>query len=171
MERAANEISAKVSLMIWLPLARWLQRAVRFVRDQHGLAAIEFALVGPIAVFGLVAMADIGLAVRDRMALDHIVRTGAQTAVANPGTDAVLNALHAASEGSLTRAGSVAALSVSVVQECACPEAPANSIACTTTCSGQKPTFIFYTLRADSVASGLLLPDMAVSSRARVQVR
>jgi len=150
---------------------KWLRRALRFQRDERGLAAIEFALVGPIVVFGLLAMVDIGLAVRDRMALDHIVRVGAQNATQNPGTEFVLAILHAASVGSLTRSSSVEALSVGVVQECACPEAPASAVACSTTCAGQAPTFIYYALHADTVATGLLLPGMAITSRARVQIR
>jgi len=164
-------VPAKGGVMIRPPFLRWLQRAVRFQQDQHGLAAIEFALVGPILVFGLLATADVGLAVRDRMALDHIVRVGAQTATENPGTATVLSVLNAASEGSLSRMSSAAALSVGVVRECACPEAPAKTVACTTTCAGQQPTFIFYALRADTVATGLLLPAMAITSRARVQIR
>lgn len=171
MTRGHDMIPARGYRMVRLPLARWLRSAVRFARDQRGVAAIEFALVAPVVVFALVAMADIGLAVRDRMALDHIVRTGAQAATTNPGTQAVLDVLDAASHGSLTRAGSAAALSVSVVQECACPDAPEVTVACATNCSGQKPTYIFYTLRADTVATGLILPNMAVASRARVQVR
>lgn len=148
-----------------------LQHAINFGKDEKGLAAIEFALIGPVTVFGLLAMADVGLAVRDRMALDHIVRTGAQSAVENPGTTVVLQALQTASDGSLSRSSSAAALSVAVVQECACPEAPASPVGCTTTCSDQKPTSIFYTLRADTVAASFLLPEMAITSRARVQVR
>jgi hypothetical protein len=39
------------------------------------------------------------------------------------------------------------------------------------TCAQQQPTVIFYTLRADTVAAGLLLPGIALASRARVQIR
>lgn len=147
------------------------QRAVRFRHDENGLAAIEFALIGPVVVFGLLAMADVGLAVRDRMALDHIVRVGAQSAAANPGAASVLAALNAASAGSLTRASSADALLVDVIQECACPEAPETAVACMTTCAGPSATSVFYALRAETVAAGLLLPAMPVTSRARVQIR
>jgi len=157
--------------MIRLPFINRLQPAVRFLRNEHGVAAIEFALIGPVLVFGLVAMADVGLAVRDRMALDHIVRVGAQNAAQNPGTEAVLRILRAASVDSLTRSTSTAALSVGVTEECVCPEAPANTVACATTCSGQSSTFIYYVLQANTVAAGLLLPDMPIQSRARVQIR
>ncbi len=150
---------------------RHIRRAVRFQKDEQGLAAIEFAFIAPLVIFGILAMADVGLAVRDRMALDHIVRVGAQNAAGNPGTEAVLKVLHAASEGSLTRTSSAAALSVGVVLECACPEAPEVKVDCTTTCSQQQPTFIYYALRADTVASGLMLPEMAITSRAQVQIR
>lgn len=153
------------------PIASWLRRAVRFHKNEQGVAALEFALLGPIVIFSFLAMADVGLAVRDRMALDHIVRTGAQKAAENTGAASVFMALQAASAGSLTRSTSAAALTVSVDLECTCPEAPAVTVACTTTCSGQKPTFIFYSLRAETVASGILLADMPLASRARVQVR
>lgn len=143
----------------------------RFYADETGVAAIEFALLAPLVIFGLLAMADIGLAVRDRMALDHIVRVGAQTAVSDTGTGSVRTALTSASAGSLTRASSISALSVDVVQECACPNAPAVAVACTTECPAQKPPFIFYTLSAQTVSAGILLPDLPLASRARVQVR
>jgi len=142
-----------------------------FCTDDDGVAAIEFALLAPLAVLGLVAMADVGLAVRDRMALDHIVRAASLTATENLGEDAVLFALNAAAHGSLTRSSSAAALSVGAIRECACPEAPAVAVACMSTCAQQQPTVIFYTLRADTVAAGLLLPGIALASRARVQIR
>lgn len=167
IDHAISRALARCAAVIRRPL----QGAVRFQRDQNGLAAVEFALVGPMVVFGLLAMADIGLAVRDRMALDHIVRVGAQSAAQDPGNASVLGVLHAASAGSLTRGSSIAALSVGVVQECACPDEPEKMVACGTTCSGQQPTFVFYVLRADTVANGLLLPGMAITSRARVQIR
>ncbi|MFN4099537.1 MAG: TadE/TadG family type IV pilus assembly protein [Pararhodobacter sp.] len=152
-------------------LANGLARAARFRRDETGLAAIEFALIGPVMVFGLLAMADVGLAVRDRMALDHIVRAGAQSAVRTPEVAAVRAALQAASVDSMPRPSSAAALTMDVVQECGCPEAPATPVACATTCSDQKATFIFYSLRADTVATGFLLPELPITSRARVQIR
>jgi pilus assembly protein CpaE len=56
-----------------------LRKKVRDLkRSEAGVSAIEFALVAPVLALGLVAMADIGLALYERMTIDHVLRAGAQ---------------------------------------------------------------------------------------------
>jgi len=53
-----------------------------FWRAEDGASAIEFALILPILVTMLLSTADFALAINQRMTMQHILRVGAQTAMA-----------------------------------------------------------------------------------------
>ncbi len=61
------------------------QRLQQLKKSEAGVSAIEFALIAPIMAFGLVATADVALAVHERMTIDHVLRAGAQAAMTDPG--------------------------------------------------------------------------------------
>ncbi|MGH2540404.1 MAG: TadE/TadG family type IV pilus assembly protein [Actinomycetota bacterium] len=68
---------------------RWRSR----VRDRHGSAAVEFALVLPIVLTVVLALVQVGLLVRDRLLVESAVRSGARIAAVDPGDDAVREAV------------------------------------------------------------------------------
>lgn len=55
----------------------------KFLRDKSGLAAVEFALLGPMLSFMLLAIVDIGLTIHERMELDQSLRVGADFVMAS----------------------------------------------------------------------------------------
>ena len=57
--------------------------AKQFMRSTAGISAVEFALIVPILALMLLAMLEVGNAIHNRMALDSVLRAGAQEAM-NP---------------------------------------------------------------------------------------
>jgi len=53
-------------------------------RAADGQAAVEFALVLPLVVFSMLAIIQVGLLVRDRVAVEHAAREGARAASLDP---------------------------------------------------------------------------------------
>jgi pilus assembly protein CpaE len=134
--------------------------------------------VAPILVLALVAMVDVGLAVYQRMMLDHALRAGAQTAMADPGTAEVLKMMQVTAEKNFPSAdGKPSAVSFDPppVRYCACPEAadvsPTAAPACSTTCANANPTFMYYRINARTAYKGMLIPTIPLSSSMRVQIR
>src|ERR1700680_520925 len=68
-------------------LRTWLGK---WRRSEAGVSAVEFALFAPILFFALVAAADVGLAEYERMTIDHVLRTGAQSVMMDQRRDQVL---------------------------------------------------------------------------------
>ncbi len=147
----------------------------RLRRDEAGLSAVEFALVAPVLAFALVASVDLGLAQYERMTIDQAMRAGAQRAIADPGGAAILST----TRGTITKNFSIAtspgssatAVNVDVQRFCTCPESITAAVACSTTCSGSAPTFVFYRLTGTKLYKGMILPQFVLRSAALVQVR
>jgi pilus assembly protein CpaE len=142
---------------------------------ESGASAVEFALVAPAFGLALLAAVDVGMAEHERMSVDHALRAAARTASSDPGQVQVLAVLVAAGSRNFSVVTSGAAtagtLKLTADRFCACPEAPESALACSTTCTGQKPTSIFYGLHGSKLYAGLIIPSIAVASSARVQVR
>lgn len=62
-------------------------------QDRSGASAVEFALIAPILVGGLLSMVDFGLAMTERMNLDYVLRAGANAAMAEQSQDHILKVL------------------------------------------------------------------------------
>src|SRR5687767_14496661 len=60
-----------------------------WLRREDGASAVEFALCAPFCTCAGIILADTGLAVHERMSLDHVLRAGAQTAMSDPGEEKV----------------------------------------------------------------------------------
>ena len=105
-------------------------------RRCSGNAAVEFALIAPVAMLMLVGVTDYGMAVYDRMQLSSAVRAGIQYAMhhsANPATieQVVMSALTIDHSAVTVTAGEV----------CECPNGAATG--CDETCAdGARRTFI-----------------------------
>lgn len=145
--------------------------ARRFGRECSGVAAVEFALFGPLLVFGLLAMADVGMAVHQRMAVDHMLRSAAQHATEDPGVPAVQAILEGTATGDSSGIWGKSDLEFAVTRICTCAEAPDIEVGCSTTCAASKPTSIFYVMRSDLTVSGLLLPPIRLQPALQVQIR
>jgi len=105
-------------------------------RARSGNAAVEFALIAPVAMLMLVGVTDYGMAVYDRMQLSSAVRAGIQYAMhhsADPATieQVVMSALTI----------DHAAVTVTAAQVCECPGGAAAE--CDESCpDGPRRTFI-----------------------------
>lgn len=161
--------------------SRRLQRRSRagaFVRCNSGVSAVEFALFLPILIFSFLATVDIGLALYERMTIDHVLRAGSESAMADQGNASVDSVLAATAAASLPATKGLV-LSPSN-RFFACAESPDASVSSTATCAGGKPTGIFYRLSATKPYDGVFLPitighfkllRFDLSSATTVQVR
>jgi pilus assembly protein CpaE len=145
----------------------------KWCRSETGVSAVEFALFAPILFFALVAAVDVGLAEYERMTIDHILRAGAQSAMVDQGQAQVLNVVQntATKNFALSPTVSAGALMVSVSRFCACPESTGAATACSTTCAGSAPTFIYYRLSGTKIHAGMILPAITLSPSVQVQAR
>lgn len=154
-------------------------------RGDDGVSAVEFALFAPILFFGLVATADLGLALYQRMTIDHVLRAGAQSAMVDPGKASVRNVLASTAAKNFTVSSQCGdagadALDLCVNRYFACPENPDVEVASSTFCAGSLAPNIYYRLTATKSYEGLFLPisigrfslgALTLASSAQVQIR
>ena len=60
------------------------RRVARRVRREHGQATVEFAFLLPLMVLAALAIIQVGLVVRDQMAVVHAAREAARAASVDP---------------------------------------------------------------------------------------
>jgi Flp pilus assembly protein TadG len=108
-----------------LPLGRLRTASRHWVRDRSGVAAIEFAFIGPLLVLMFVCLTDLGLGIYAKMQVNNAAQYGAQYALVN-GYDA--SAITAAVKSS----SDVGSLTVTPSSFCGCPGA--NGVLPTLTC-------------------------------------
>ena len=151
----------------------------RLQRAEDGVSAIEFALFAPILVFLVLATVDLGRALTERISMGHVIRSGAQVAMRDPGAEEVQTVLETTADRNFAVASSDAdntfvmgePISLSVERFCACPDAVDTAVACSTICPGETPTFIYYRMSAEKDFSGILARNIPLGSSAQVQVR
>ncbi|MGR3593970.1 MAG: TadE/TadG family type IV pilus assembly protein [Limimaricola soesokkakensis] len=146
------------------------------IRAEDGVSAIEFALLAPVLVVALLGTVDLGLALNERMAIDHVLRAGAQSATAGNDLATIDRVLRNTAKQNFTlaepdTAGNDTALALTISRLCTCPEQPKMAVTCSATCTGSAPTQIFYAFAGKKTYSGNLLPRFTLSSALRVQVR
>ncbi|WP_428651631.1 TadE/TadG family type IV pilus assembly protein [Roseibium sp.] len=135
---------------------------MKFWRDERGVAAVEMALISPVLILGLLLMLDIGVAVKERLDLDHSTRTGAQAVMANVNdTTEIRNLVVATTEGD-------PGVSVSVEKVCSCGT---TAVSCTSWCTADTPPSVFMNISATKLHVGFLLPQFNVESQTNVQIR
>lgn len=152
------------------------RKAVEWVRCKSGVSAVEFALLAPVLGFSLIAAVDLGFGLTERMAIEHVLRAGAQSAMGDPGATTVLGVMDSAAKMNFTLAdeavvGGPEPLSLSAIRFCACPESVTFAVTCSTICSGSKPTFIYYRMSAVKTYRGWLIPPFSFARAAQVQIR
>ena len=140
--------------------------------NESGVSAIEFALVAPLIFFSLLAMADVGFAVRDRIALDHLLRSGGQVAMRDAGEAAVKRTL----ENSACKTGEtfpdcsdLKNISFVVESYCQCPSATEPDLYCTNTCPVRPAKF--YKLSAQKTYTGIFKLRLNFNPSVLVQAR
>ncbi|CAN7641219.1 AAA family ATPase [Pararhizobium sp. LjRoot255] len=146
-------------------------------KSEAGVSAVEFALIAPVLALSLVAMADVGLAITERMTIDHVLRAGAQAAMADPGPMKVDKVL----QSTLAQGARPANVTLAPVKRyCACPEnadvTPAAAPECgKTPCASSAPQLVYYRLEAAKSYQPMSLPEVLppfqLSSSMQVQVR
>jgi pilus assembly protein CpaE len=149
----------------------------RLLRQEDGTSAIESALLGQVLVIGLLTAVDLGFAAHDRMVLDTIVRSGAQSAMNDPGRDSVLKVLRTVASTHYTVADPTApaadqeAVTLTVDRSCGCPNDPSATISCTTLCATSERPSLFYRLSATKSRSTIIVPRMSLAASLKVQAR
>lgn len=153
-------------------------KAVELKTSEAGVSAVEFALIAPVLALGLVATADLGLALYERMTIDHVLRAGAQAAMTDPGAAQVDKVL----QSTLAERPTPANVTLKPVKRyCVCPEdadvTPDAAPACgtTTPCANAAQQFVYYRLEAAKAYQPMSLPEMLpafqLGSAMQVQVR
>lgn len=166
------------ALGIRRPVTAW----GRLLRDQTGVSALEFSLLAPIILLGTLSVADLAFLAHQRMAIDQVLRAGAQQAMldksTSPTAEDVIKVLNfMANSGNFAVGSTVPVkekppLIVNASRYCVCPDAiEGPHVACSTICTGSKPTLAFYSIRAQSKSSNMFLPDFSFEPQIRVQVR
>jgi pilus assembly protein CpaE len=144
----------------------WRQRLNCFAVDTGGIAAVEFGLLASVLAFAAVGMADIGMAISQRVAMDQAVRAGAQAAMARTADNNAIRTIVLDAAG--TR--NVGGMSVAVQRFCRCP-GQENTASCSTLCTGDEAPSIFVSIGTTYQHQAMLLPDQTLQSAAEVQVR
>lgn len=146
------------------------------LRRNEGMSAVEFALLAPVLIIGVLGTVDAGLSIFERMTIGHILRAGAQSATTDVGVSQVDLVLRTTAAKNMTvavsgAAGTDSSLALSVRRACACAAQPAVELACSTTCAQNAPTQIYYIMSGTKTYSGLLLPRFSQTKTLKVQVR
>ncbi len=138
-----------------------------------GVSAVEFALLAPMLIFAILATVDLGLAISERMTIGHILRAGAQSAIENVGDSQISLVMRTTAAKNLTVAdtGTDTSIALAVEKMCACSAQPSVAVACSTTCTPNAPTQIYYILTGSKTYAGLILPRFKQSKTLEVQVR
>ena len=149
-------------------------------RDERGAAVVELALIAPVLALMFILTVDVGLAVNEKMAVDHVMRVGAETAMADPGESTVQDVLEqtagqnfsAVEDSSSSSSYSMGSdgIAVGVTRFCACPNARSVEVACTSTCTGKTP-LAFYRLDSRKQYSGIFLSSIEMDAVLQVEVK
>ena len=159
-------------------LRRRMSARLRHAADcQSGVSAVEFALIAPLLVFGLLATWDVGLAAYERITMDHVLRAGAQSAMVDPGNPDVVKVLEATADLNFllvrkkTKFSTREPIHLSSRRFCACPDNKDVEVACGFVCPSAAKPFGYYRLTAKKVYSGMIMPRMTFDLAMEVQVQ
>ncbi len=146
-----------------------------FGGSRSGLAAVEFAIIAPVLALGLVVMADLGLAITEKMTLDQTVRAGAEYAMNGVTSENELREMmlraatgYSASDNDSVRPATD--LFVEISQKCSCSLSGAAT-SCTNICPNNLPAYSFFTLSARKTYESIYIPNITLRSEMSVQTR
>lgn len=132
-------------------------RRLKSLRRDDGVAAVEFAILAPVLVSSLLLMADVGLAISQKMEMDSVLRTVAQISMTDPGLVAAQSALDSLAAG--------APFVAQATLHCACPAGGA----CTEPCTGSSD-HVSYVLTASGPYASMITP-FRLDLQSRIEVR
>lgn len=160
-----------------------LKRLCRFAAEDSGVAAIEFAMLVPILIFGCLALVDLGRAASERMTIGHAVRSVTMAASANA-TEQKIRDLFAEAAGDgytvsnpsaepdleIDYSGNTRRIALAIERFCACRASLDAAVACTSTCSGE-PVMRYYLIDAESEFQTILLPSFNLGVQTKVLIK
>jgi Flp pilus assembly protein TadG len=153
-----------------------LNRIVGAFACRKGTAGIEFAIMTPVLLGGLIIMTDIGLALNAQMNLDQAVKSGAQFVMGDVSNTTDLNRLMTAAATGASyddpnNVNSENAPEFDTLQSCKCPGSDAT-VACNSYCaSGSVLPYMYYDITGTQTYEAMTLPDFELRSTIRVQTR
>ncbi len=157
----------------------------RLKTDDEGSSAVEFGMIAPILFFGVLMTVDLGMALGERMELDHIVRAGAESAMVRYDEDDVLKVMKSTTEKNFSVAseqdgggsegtyqgGMSYPVTLSVNRYCACADAPTVEVSCANICTGDLPPNVYFDVGAAKTYAGMIVPNLHFDAGMRVQLR
>jgi pilus assembly protein CpaE len=147
-----------------------------FAADKRGTSAIEFAVMAPVLIVGLLIVTDVGLAVNDRMRLDQATRAGAEFAMNSVDDgDTIEDMVKASATGAygtdLNDVDSEDIPDVEAEMYCECPDAPGVVAACTALCTGDVVPSAYWRIEASKNYNGVFIPAFPLATQITVQTR
>lgn len=142
-----------------------------FLRAEAGVSAIEFALIAPLVVGMLLMMADFGLAIQQRMTMNHILRIGAEAAMRGA-TDAQIAATLEAAVADHAGPRMSTLVVAPPMRLCRCPETADAPVDCATDCAGGRAPDLFHEFSATLPYRSILAGDgLSITLRGRLLVQ
>jgi Flp pilus assembly protein TadG len=147
-----------------------------FAADRRGTSAIEFAVMAPVLIVGLLIVTDVGLAVNDRMRLDQATRAGAEFAMNSVDDgDTIEDMVKASATGAygtdLNDVDSEDIPDVEAEMYCECPDAPGVVAACSALCTGDVVPSAYWRIEASKNYNGVFIPSFPLATQITVQTR
>ena len=147
-----------------------------FARSTRGASAIEFAIMAPVLIVGLLVVADVGLAVNDRMRLDQAARAGAEFAMNSVDDAATIEDMVKASAtgaygDDLNDVDSSKIPDVAAAMYCECPDAPGVAASCGNLCAGDVVPSAYWRIEASKDFNGVFVPAFPIATQITVQTR
>lgn len=121
-------------------------------KDEHGVFAVEYALVMPFLLLLLSGAIDLGYALNQSSSLAGAARAGAQYAMRFPSDTAGIKDV-------VTKAVSYDPASLTVTSKLTCECEDGTAVACTDTCSGTAP-YAYVTVNVSKTYSSPLPTTM-----------
>lgn len=137
------------------------QHCTAFLQRENGAIAVEFSLLLPLLVVGLVFLGMLAAAIQRRIDIEQILRAGAEAAVKDPGQTEVQLRMNtvATAKGYALWTGTTTPiphdqLFLQVSRNCSCPST-LNIISpnCSVQCSDNRPQIVRYTFGATYYSS------------------
>lgn len=164
----------RMIVLLQAATSRVTEGLATLLRDQRGVSAVEFALIAPILLGGLLSMVDLGLAATERMSLDHVLRAGAQAAMAEKDKERILKVLEATASEHFALGGSVTQTSaenpVVLSVKCICSGENATEEECTA-CTASPQAHVYYRISAEKLYNGTVFKSLQLTTRIEIQLR
>jgi TadE-like protein len=155
-------------------MSKYASPITLFAKCKSGVASVELSIVLPVLVLAFLLMVDVSFAINNRMHLDTALRTAAESALTDPGTDKLEKVFDATKVSSPEESGITFASSIDFDMDaeryCLCPGS-ANKVSCTNACADTSVPYLFYELDGSGNYSGIFLPSLPISRKIVVQIR